>query len=338
MLQWILDNWPKFLGILTALLGQQAAIALLLTGGIALALIGAGHLFPAAHAEIGYAVFISFFFGLIILAYGVFTTQEVYGLEAGKGFSVGLLAGVSAVLTGGAFYYAPNIPDCPNPDSYVKLLRLLAASVPVAGILGALFGLMRPTSQKCDPTPQRPPAPEFLSFIVGTLILIVVCILFIFIFNNLRALIEDGPGPQGLIRFWHVSLIAISFSIAYTGLITYLYGRPEAQQTMSFRFEKTISSVLAALFCAIVLFGPVTWFLRQADFEQRDASVAQVVGSICPKDPTQLNALSDIIIRVVLLILLLSSTHLAATYRQSTLLRVLDKSIWDKDQPEDKSG
>jgi hypothetical protein len=329
-MKWILDNWEKGLALLTVLLGRSAALALLLIVLIAVALSYTGHLIPAAHTEIAYALFIIFFFGLIVVAYGIFSTHEVHGLKAGTGFFVGVLAGASAALTGGAFFYALNMPDCAIPHYSAKLLAVLAGAVPIGGILGALFGLMRPTSQKSDPTPQRPPASEFIPFILGIAILLVLCCAFIYIFANLDSMIEAEIaqlGPQGFIRFWQVSLIVISFLIVYTGSVVFLYGRPEVQQTTSFRSEKTISSVVAALFCTIVLFGSANWFLGQADFELR---VAANVANRCPKDPTQQNLLSDIIIWVIILLVLGIATYLAATYDRSPLLRVVDKWIWDR--------
>jgi hypothetical protein len=346
LLKSFLDTFNKIKEIAETLLGKRAAYALLIIMTVGVLLAGSRHVLKNAGPEVDTALLLCFVFGFIVTGYGIFTNQNIAGLGLQKGFPTGLIAGVLAALTGGIFYYASK-GSCCNPEPATKILRILSASVPLGAVLGALMGWLRP-SGPASVAPAAPAAgssPDFLSFVVGFFVLLVLCVISYFIFDNMRLLVHDTQYPQGLIRFWHVSLIIISFTIIYVGLTIYLYGRADEKTDQTIRRAQTISSVIAALICAAVIFTPATLIFGTTDFEQRDnaivctapaagvACVECVAKEVCLDDPKYVNPLPGILLRTMMLILLLFVTYLCATHPRSPILSMLDRRLLPKQPP-----
>jgi len=344
-LKTFLDSFNKIKDIAETLLGKRAAYALLIIMTVGVLLAGSRQVWDKAGPTVDTALLLCFVFGFIVTGYGIFTNQNIAGLGVQKGFPTGLIAGVLAALTGGIFYYAFNQGACCNPAPAVKVLRLLAASVPLGAVLGAVMGWLRPSG----PAPMVPAAdssPDFLSFVVGFFVLLILCVVSFFVFDNMRLLVHDTRYPQGLIRFWHVSLLIISFTIIYVGLIIYLYGRADEKTDQTIRGAQAISSMLAALICAAIIFTPAIVLFGTTDFEQRDnaivctapavagvACVDCVAKEVCPGDPKDANLPADVLLRTMMLILLLFVTYLCATHPRSPILNALDRRLLPKQSP-----
>jgi hypothetical protein len=335
----LLTSWNKIKETIETLLGERASHALLIVVIIAGTLLSVRSIFADARLLADTGLFLCAVFGVIIAVYGVFTHQTVVGLRLQKGFIIGVIAGALAALTAGAAYYGINDAACCAPVWEAKLFRLLAASVPMGGILGALMGWLRPAgSAPLAPNAALQPTADFLSFIIGLFLLLVLCVAFFYIFDKMGTLIGDVGSPQGLIRFWHLSLILSAFAVFYVFLIVYLYGRADEPQEDQAHYPKAVSSALAAVVSTFAMFGAANLVFKNEDFQPRaqitvcTAPVSScpecVIGQICGNDPKHANFISGILVRTMILIALVFTTYLTSTHPRSPLLRVMDRSSW----------
>jgi hypothetical protein len=341
MLEYVLNSFKKIKDVAEALLGQEAAHKLLIVLVVAALLLAVRPFFPDAGPLIDTALFICVVFGIIIAAYGIFTHQTVTGLGLQKGFVIGMIAGALAALSGGAAYYGFDVSTCCKPEWDVKLFRLLTASVPMGGVLGALMGWLRPSGPAAQPAGAAPqPTVNFLSFMIGIFLLLVLCVAFFYIFDKMRILVGDADSPQGLLRFWHVALLLFSFVTVYVFLIVYLYGRADGPGNESERRAHAVSSAITAALCSAILFAAASALFGHEDFQPRNQATVCTVTSIagqcldcvknevCLGDPKEANFISGILVRTIILVVILMASYLLATHPRSAMLRIIDNAEW----------
>ena len=327
-----------------ALLGKRAGHALFFIIVIAVLLRASKFLDGDIDQLADVALVICFLFGIFVVAWGIFTHQNIAGLRLQKGIAVGAIAGIIAALTGGASYYAFNQAGCCQDDSTVKLLRLLGASAPMGAVLGGVMALFRPTGRLTSRRTRAETPPNFLPFVVGIFFLLILSLAYFYVFRNVGN--WAGARPQGLLKFWQLSVLLISFVSAYTFMIVFLYGRADESTNRSSRMLKAISSTIASLICAAVLFGLAASAFWSTDFEARTGEIVCRVpaeatprqckdciagdDNFCENDPQSINTLESILLRTLVLIVLVFAAYLVATHPHSPVLRPLDRLRWIK--------
>lgn len=336
--KYILDILTKSKDVFYDLLGENAGHALYFIVFIAALLYLSRSLGGDIVRFADMALLLCLLFGIIIMAYGIFTHQNIAGLRLQKGFSVGTIAGAIAALTGGAAYYGLDQAGCCNDDLSIKLFRLLEASVPMGAVFGGLMGLLRPAGSRAPKLKAEESSKKFLSFVLGFFFLLILSISYFYIFDNAGN--WSGAEPQGLLRFWQVSVLLISFIAVYVFLIVFLYGRADETADRPSRLSKALSSTVAALLCAAVLFSGPVWGFANTDFNKRTevtlckTSAAAAAGQCtdcvedqyCPNDPKSKNNLEAILFRTLVLIILVFATYLSATHPRSPVLKLIDRA------------
>lgn len=335
LLKDLLDIAPKVKKIIDDLLGKRAGHALYFIIVIAMLLYATRLLDSDIVRLVDTALVLCVFFGIIITAYGIFTHQNIAGLRLQKGFTVGTIAGALAALTGGAAYYGFDQAKCCNEDLEIKLFRLLEASVPMGAVFGGLMGLLRPAGVRMR-KPNISSSNDFLSFILGIFFLLLLSLAFFYIFDNVGS--WSGDEPQGLLRFWQVSVLLVSFVAIYVFIIIFLYGRADETAGPSTRLSKAVSSTIAAVLAAVLLFSLPIWGFANTDFIERTeitvcntavgACADCIEDTYCPNDPKSINNLDAILLRTLMLIVLVFGTYLCATHPRSPILTRLDRLTW----------
>jgi len=333
----ILDIVKKSKEVSYDLLGKNAGHALYAIIVIAALLYAARSFGGDTVRLIDAALLLCLLFGIVVTSYGIFTHQNIAGLRLQKGFAVGTIAGALAALTGGIAYYGINQSVCCHNDIAIKLFRLLEASVPMGALFGGLMGLLRPAGRRSARRQPEEVSKNFLSFVLGILFLLVLSLAYFYIFDNAGN--WSGAEPQGLLRFWQVSVLLISFVAIYVFLIVYLYGRADEVSKQSTRLAKATSSTVAVLFSAAMLFSlPIIGFADKDFKERSEVTVCEssatgrctdcVEDTYCPNDPKSINSLEAILFRTLILIVLVFSTYLCATHPRSLILKKVDQMNW----------
>ena len=335
-----LESLESIKAVSYELLGETAGRALYFIIVVAILLYLARSLGEGIVRLVDMALLLCVLFGIIITAYGIFTHQNIAGLRLQKGFAVGTIAGAFAALTGGAAYYGIDQAQCCNDEPAVKLFRLLEASVPMGAVFGGIMGLLRPAGERPLRSRRDRLSQDFISFILGFFFLLVLSLSYFYIFDNVGN--WSGAEPQGLLRFWQVAVLLVSFVTAYVFLIVFLYDRADERADRTSRTSRAASSGLASLVCAAALFSIPIWAFANADFKERSETTTcttSIVSSrdqctdcidnvYCPEDPRSMNSLEAILLRTLCLIILVFGTYLASTHPRSPILALLDRSRW----------